>query len=588
MAQILNNTYEILDFIGSGGMSTVFRARHIRLNIDVAIKSVRKSQTVNLLAEVNILTKLNHPNLVRVIDIFEDDRLIYIVMDLVEGENLQSVINRVKVIPEFQLTEWFKTMADTLRYLHTRKPPIIYRDMKPSNIILQQDGTLKLIDFGIAREYKAAASSDTTYIGTNGFAAPEQYGLAQTDERTDIYSLGMTMYYLATGKSPLSPPYGYTPARQINPALSEKMERILEKCIKDNPQDRYQNANELMLDLYDGIMPTGGFGYMTGGLGYTTGGLNPPTGTAGFTTGTAGFTTAGSLNTGTAQTQPAQTPPPEKEPKSNKWMIWIAAAALVFAALLAGYFTIHIYSEPTCTEPSVCRICGKQLVPALGHSWEAATADRPETCSRCGATRGDVIPSQTDEPISGDTSQTVSITGFDPKASGIVIKWSAYPGADTYRVYRQIGDGNVDMIKETTETEFGDSGADQNGKRYTYWITAVVGGTETDKSKSKTSIFLECSEKIGAKIENDKSLKVTWFVNSKADGYQIRLTQGSDVRIINASDVIETVGEKDGKLRQYMVLKDLKGTYTVEVRCYKMLRETHYSAWSEAKEVTIN
>ena len=337
MAQVLNNTYEILEFIGSGGMSTVFKARHIRLNFFVAIKSIRKSQTVNLLAEVNILTKLNHPNLVRVIDVFEDDRMLYIVMDLIEGENLQSVIERVKVIPEFQLTEWFRTMADTLSYLHTRKPPIIYRDMKPSNIILQKDGTLKLIDFGIAREYKAAAKSDTTYIGTNGFAAPEQYGLAQTDERTDIYSLGMTMYYLGTGKSPLSPPYGYTPARQLNPALSAKMERILEKCIRDNPQDRYQNAQELLTDLNDGIVSTQGASVirqerMTGG----------------------GFTKAGDLITYGKQEQQVvqkqqsvqgqqilQGLPPADRPGTETWLILIAVASLLFAAALAMYFLMQ-------------------------------------------------------------------------------------------------------------------------------------------------------------------------------------------------------------------------------------------------------
>ena len=262
MAQILNNTYEILEFIGKGGMSTVFKARHIRLDMEVAVKAVRKDQQIDLLAEVRVLTKLNHPNLVRVIDIFEDEKLVYIVMDYVEGEDLQHIIQREKVIPEGTVIEWFKTLADALCYLHTRKPPIIYRDMKPANVILQKDGTLKIIDFGIAREYKAQASGDTTYVGTNGFAAPEQFGLAQSDGRTDIYSLGMTMYYLATGKSPLAPPYGYTPARQLNPNISEKLERILEKCIKDNPEDRYQSAEELLLDLNDGItlpLMTAGF-----------------------------------------------------------------------------------------------------------------------------------------------------------------------------------------------------------------------------------------------------------------------------------------------------------------------------------------
>ncbi len=249
MAQILNGTYEILELAGKGGMSTVFKARHIRLNKVVAVKSVRKDQAIDLAAEVHILTKLDHPNLVRVIDVFEDEKLIYIVMDYIEGEDLQHIIRREKVIPEDRVTEWFITLADILDYLHSRKPPIIYRDMKPANVILQKDGKLKLVDFGIAREYKAAATGDTTYIGTNGFAAPEQFGLSQSDGRTDIYSLGMTMYYLATGKSPLEPPYTYMPARQLNPDLSEKMEKILEKCIQFNPADRYQSAAELLRDL---------------------------------------------------------------------------------------------------------------------------------------------------------------------------------------------------------------------------------------------------------------------------------------------------------------------------------------------------
>ena len=291
MAQILNNTYEILDFIGKGGMSTVFKAKHIRLNMEVAIKAVRKNQQIDLMAEVSILTRLNHPNLVRVIDIFEDENLIYIVMDYIEGEDLQHIIQREKVIPEETVIEWFRTLADTLRYLHSRKPPIIYRDMKPANVILQNDGTLKVIDFGIAREYKAAATGDTTYIGTNGFAAPEQFGMAQSDGRTDIYSLGMTMYYLATGKSPLQPPYGYTPARKLNPNLSEWLEAILEKCIKDNPEDRYQSADELLMDLYNGET----YPFLTTGTGFRTTSMTaPPTGAfrQGFPTGTAGFKTA--------------------------------------------------------------------------------------------------------------------------------------------------------------------------------------------------------------------------------------------------------------------------------------------------------
>ncbi|MCR5795970.1 MAG: protein kinase [Solobacterium sp.] len=317
MAQILNRTYEILEFVGKGGMSTVFKARHIRLDTIVAIKSVRKDQAVDLAAEVHILTKLNHPNLVRVIDIFEDEKLLYIVMDYVEGEDLQHVINRLKVIPEETVKEWFITLADLLRYLHTRKPPIIYRDMKPANVILQPDGTLKLIDFGIAREYKAQATGDTTYIGTNGFAAPEQFGLAQSDGRTDIYSLGMTMFYLATGKSPLQPPYGYTPARKLNPAVSPGMEAILEKCIRDNPEDRYQSADELLKDLNEGATYP----------------LHP---THAFPSASLAAVPSGSTDTQQAVPQAAQ-PAPEKKRFNPALIIGILCAA---AALIAGIFFI--------------------------------------------------------------------------------------------------------------------------------------------------------------------------------------------------------------------------------------------------------
>ncbi|MCR5795351.1 MAG: protein kinase [Solobacterium sp.] len=410
MAQILHDTYEILDFVGKGGMSTVFKARHIRLNTIVAIKSVRKDQTIDLAAEVHILTKLNHPNLVRVYDIFDDDKLIYIVMDYVEGEDLQHIIQREKVIPEETVIEWFRTLADILRYLHSRKPPIIYRDMKPANVILQTDGTLKLVDFGIAREYKAAATGDTTYIGTNGFAAPEQFGLAQTDGRTDIYSLGMTMFYLATGKSPLAPPYGYTPARKLNPELSEELEAILEKCVKDNPEDRYQSAEELLMDLYGG--ETYQF-YTTGTAGFPTGtaGLRPPTaafptGTRGLAAGTKGFAT-GAKGAAAEQAKKDDSPPagsqkphtsstgtyslPEngtEPPKPNKKKILIGVAAMVAVVLLIGFFTIHIYSDPTCMEPARCKICGKEGAPALGHDFDEATCDHLSTCRRCGITTG--------------------------------------------------------------------------------------------------------------------------------------------------------------------------------------------------------
>lgn len=252
MNATFNDTYELKGLVGQGGMSTVYLAEHKRLHTRWAVKEVRKQQGAkfDFLAESNILKRLQHPMLPRIVDIFEDRDRIYIVEDFVEGITLEALLKRDKKVDEQQGIQWFRELCHVLGYLHNQQPhPIIYRDMKPSNVMLQPDGSLKLIDFGIAREYKQEANSDTTYIGTKGYAAPEQFGTAQTDARTDIYALGVTMYHLLTGKSPYDPPYNFVPARQLNPSLSHGIEYILNKCVQSEPEQRYQNMDELLEDL---------------------------------------------------------------------------------------------------------------------------------------------------------------------------------------------------------------------------------------------------------------------------------------------------------------------------------------------------
>lgn len=247
-----NDTYEIKSIIGKGGMSTVYLAEHKRLHTRWAVKEVRKQQGTrfDFLAESNILKRLQHPMLPRIVDIFEDRDCIYIVEDFVEGITLEDLLKQQKKVDESQGLQWFRDLCGVLAYLHGQRPhPIIYRDMKPSNIMLQPDGSLKLIDFGIAREYKQESNADTTYIGTKGYAAPEQFGKAQTDARTDIYSLGVTMYHLLTGKSPYEPPYQFVSVRQLVPELSHGIEYILNKCVQSEPSDRYQTVDELVDDL---------------------------------------------------------------------------------------------------------------------------------------------------------------------------------------------------------------------------------------------------------------------------------------------------------------------------------------------------
>jgi len=252
MTTTFNDTYEIKSLIGKGGMSTVYLAEHKRLHTRWAVKEVRKRQGArfDFLAESNILKRLQHPMLPRIVDISEDSENIYIVEDFVEGITLDELLKREGKVDEALALQWFRELCGVLGYLHTQKPnPIIYRDMKPSNIMLQPDGTLKLIDFGIAREYKQDSGGDTTYIGTKGYAAPEQFGRAQTDARTDIYALGVTIYHLVTGKSPYEPPYQFVPVRELDGKLSLGIEYILNKCIQPEPEARYQNVDDLLDDL---------------------------------------------------------------------------------------------------------------------------------------------------------------------------------------------------------------------------------------------------------------------------------------------------------------------------------------------------
>lgn len=251
-ALTFNDTYEVKSIIGKGGMSTVYLAEHKRLHTRWAVKQVRKRQGArfDFLAESNILKRLQHPMLPRIVDIFEDPDSIYIVEDFVEGVTLDELLKRGKRVDEALGLQWLRDLCGVLAYLHNQTPhPIIYRDLKPSNIMLQPDGSLKLIDFGIAREYKQDSSADTTYIGTKGYAAPEQFGAAQTDARTDIYALGVTMYHLVTGKSPYEPPYQFVPARELVGSLSHGVEYILNKCVQPEPASRYQSVEELLVDL---------------------------------------------------------------------------------------------------------------------------------------------------------------------------------------------------------------------------------------------------------------------------------------------------------------------------------------------------
>ena len=264
---IVDGKYEILKQIGKGGMSVVYLAMDNRLNKQWAIKEIRKKGTYqndqviinSLLAEANLMKRLDHAALPRIVDIIDNGQTIYIIMDYIEGESLDKILKEDGAQPEKLVLDWAKQLCDVLDYLHSQKPPIIYRDMKPGNVMLKPEGNLKVIDFGIAREYKTEHTADTTILGTKGYAPPEQHGARQTDTRSDIYALGMTMHHLLTNVDPRQADYVYIPIRQWNPELSEGMEAIINKCTALDPDNRYQGCSELMYDLEHPELITQGF-----------------------------------------------------------------------------------------------------------------------------------------------------------------------------------------------------------------------------------------------------------------------------------------------------------------------------------------
>lgn len=260
IGQLVDNKYRILDIVGKGGMSVVYLARNERANKSWAIKEVRKVGEENLevkknslIAETEMLKKLSHPNLPTIVDVIETRDTYLVVMDYIEGNDLAEVLKEYGAQSQEKVVDWGLQLCDVLQYLHTRDKPIIYRDLKPANIMLEpetRDGKNKimLIDFGTAREVKIADANDTISLGTKGYAAPEQFGSnAKTDARTDIYCLGATLYHLITNHSPVNEVM--KPIREINPSLSQGLESIIQKCTEYDPDKRYQSCAELTYAL---------------------------------------------------------------------------------------------------------------------------------------------------------------------------------------------------------------------------------------------------------------------------------------------------------------------------------------------------
>lgn len=274
VGRIISDRYEIMSQVGSGGMADVYKAQDLRLNRYVAIK-VLKQEYVE---DTNFITKfrgeaqsaagLSHPNIVNVFDVGEDSGLYYIVMELVEGITLKKFIERKGKLELKEAVGIAIQIAQGMEAAHSNH--IIHRDIKPQNIIISREGKVKVTDFGIAR----AATSNTITAGAMGsvhYISPEQARGGYSDEKSDIYSLGVTLYEMLSGTMPFAAENTVsvallhiqeeaTPLRELDPTIPVSIERVVQKCMQKKPERRYLTASELIRDLKRAITnPEGDF-----------------------------------------------------------------------------------------------------------------------------------------------------------------------------------------------------------------------------------------------------------------------------------------------------------------------------------------
>ncbi|HEY7983675.1 MAG TPA: serine/threonine-protein kinase [Ktedonobacterales bacterium] len=267
----LNGRYLVTGTVGQGGMAAVYKAVDARTRKQVAIKEMSQdglspTEEAEALAafraEADILQRLRHPNLPRVIERFSDGARHYLVMEFVEGQTLEQRQQAAGggALPEQEVMAWAGQLCSVLAYLHGQRPPIIFRDLKPANVMVTPQGQIKLIDFGIARVFSPGRVKDTQVLGTPGFAPPEQYGKAQTDARADIYALGVTLYQLLTGYDPATTPFTLPPAHSRNARISPHVQAALEHATQLSRDARYATTTDFERDL---LRPEG-FVFRTG------------------------------------------------------------------------------------------------------------------------------------------------------------------------------------------------------------------------------------------------------------------------------------------------------------------------------------
>lgn len=257
---VLRDQYRILSVIGRGATSHVYLAKHLGEGYLCAIKAIVMeasdrndpfATTDTVLSEARLLTSLSHAGLPKVYDFFFQNNLYYLVMEWVAGQTLlQILIDKGAPCAEPEVVKWALTLCDILGYLHKRRPnPVVVGDIKPNNVMRTYEGKLKLIDFGIARYADAAVKASAHTFVTPGFSPPEQYRKVVLDQRSDIYALGATLYYLLTAENLDRFRFQIPPLRDVAFACTRQLEAALARCLQPEPSQRYHSVDEFKEDL---------------------------------------------------------------------------------------------------------------------------------------------------------------------------------------------------------------------------------------------------------------------------------------------------------------------------------------------------
>ena len=261
---ILQGRYKVINKVTSGGQSNIYKITEVGgSGQELALKEMLETPMTpqeeakvreQFHQQARVLSSLSHPNLLRTIKSLSKHGKDYLIMEFIHGSTLEEILQAAPgFLEERRVIDWTIQLCDALDYLHSQKDPIIFRDMKPANIMLDKKGVIKLVDFGIARIFSPKKRTDTLKMGTMGYAPPEQYkGRGQTDERSDIYTLGATMYHLLTSKDPQDePPFSFsqTMPRELRPGLSADLERVVMKAVEYDRNKRQSSAKEFKAEL---------------------------------------------------------------------------------------------------------------------------------------------------------------------------------------------------------------------------------------------------------------------------------------------------------------------------------------------------